>query len=100
MGIFEYKTDLSKNIYLTVTGIVLGVMWILIFIVNHSPSVNLFLYCLETGIITILIVMIIKNVLKRLDEYQKTLEYYDKALLIDPKDSIALNNKGVQLFHY
>jgi len=33
----------------------------------------------------------------KLKEYDKSLEYYDKALAVDPNDSASLNGKGVNL---
>ena len=35
--------------------------------------------------------------LKNLGKYQEAIEWYDKALKIDPNDIYALNNKGLAL---
>ena len=32
-----------------------------------------------------------------LGRYDEAIQYYDKALQIDPNDTVALNNKGVAL---
>lgn len=62
--------------------------------IYQIPSTILLLF------ICILIIIVIIDTIFRLGKYQKVVTAYDKSLKIDPKDTVALNNKGASLSVY
>lgn len=97
-GIFELKEYYNKTLYLTIIAIIAVTMGIVSFqLVFLYPNMDktvesifivyFILLCIGVGIFK----------LKEWDKFQKALKFYDKLLEIDPNDTTALNNKGVEL---
>lgn len=95
MGIFEFIG--YNKIFYVLSAVLLVIMWMVSFIEPLSPDVNETFYYIETGLITLAIIILFVDSLKRLRKKEKALERYDKALELNPNDIMSLNNKGVEL---
>lgn len=96
IGVFELKEYYNKNLYLTVVTVILVVMWSVSYIQALSPGVNELIY-LETGLLTVLTIVVVSILVKRGEAFGKLMESYDEILARNPNDITALNNKGVGL---
>lgn len=96
IGIFELRGYYNKIGYI-LSCFFLVVMWIVSLIKPLSSDVNSVFYYIEVGIITLAIIILFIDSLKRFRKKEKTLDCYNKALTINSEDIGALNNKGVEL---
>jgi tetratricopeptide (TPR) repeat protein len=95
-GFFEFREYYNKMPYITALTVVLMVMWVVVAI-QFSSRVNMMMYYIETGVISILLIGIVLYSFRTWEKNLKSLEYYDNLLEIDPNDVKSLNNKGVEL---
>lgn len=64
-GVFEFKEYYNKKPYLAVIIVLLALMWMVGFIQPLSLDVNTFFYYLEVGLITLLILAVALNSLRK-----------------------------------
>jgi len=96
IGLFELREYYNKNLYLAIVTVFLVVMWIVSYIQALSLSVDTLLY-IETGLLTLALIGVLIDSLRRWERFENALKPYDEALSINPNDTTALNNKGVEL---
>jgi tetratricopeptide (TPR) repeat protein len=73
-------------------------MWFSGFNQIYYNKIDIGLYCLELGLLTLGIIIILKfETLKIFNNFQNGLEYYNSIVERSPNNTIFLNNKGVQL---
>lgn len=96
-GIFKFRKYYNKNLYLMIGAIILLLMWISGLIQTLSPDVDYILYYIETGLISLVIILVLNYSIKKWNKQKKALEYYDNVLAINPDDVVSMNNKGAEL---
>jgi len=93
-GFFEFREYYNKISYSIALVVLLVVMWAVT--IQFSSSINM-LYYIETGIISLLIIGYYIYTIKTWKNNENALKPYNKALTVNPNDTTALNNKGVEL---
>ena len=96
-GIFEFKKYYNKKFYLTIVTVILLLMWIPCLIQTLSQDVDYIFYYIETGLISLLIILVLTYSLKKWSEQKKALKHYDKEITMNPDNLTSLNNKAVEL---
>jgi tetratricopeptide (TPR) repeat protein len=97
-GIFDLKGYYNKTLYLTIIAIIAVTTGILSFqLVPLYPNMDKTVDSIFIVIFILLYIGFGIFKIKEWSKFQKTLEYYDKLLAINPNDITALNNKGVEL---
>ncbi len=96
-GIFGLKGYYHKIIYLAIITVILVVMGIVAYYNQvYVSNIDKTEYYVQIGFGILIIASFVISTLREWDKFQ-ALEYYDKLLAINPNDTIALNNKGVEL---
>lgn len=90
--------NLSKKVFLVLVSFLMFIMWFSGFNQIYYNKIDIGLYCLELGLLTLGIIIILKfETLKIFNNFQNGLEYYNSIVERSPNNTIFLNNKGVQL---
>lgn len=97
-GLFSMREYHNKKLYLIIVTPLLLLTWILdIIYVQYSSNKNIYLIYIMNGLLTIISIWLIIYSFKKWDKYDKALQNYDHILAKKPNDTVALNNKGVEL---
>lgn len=96
-GLFLIKACFNKKRYNLVIIGLLMVMWVIVCVQPITPDVSKTLYFVESGSITLIVLLVLILMVKLWDKMEKEIAVYDKVLKVNPNNPITLNNKGVQL---
>lgn len=90
----EYE---NRNFYIFIPILSLFSMWIVIISNPLSISANKTILYIESGLLTILNIVLSMIIIRELNKVKDILTFYDKKLEANPTDIVTLNNKGVEL---
>lgn len=96
-SVMEFTEYYNKLFLISISALILLLMWITIFLTPISTNANLLIYYLESILITVIIILFLIYNPKEWEKNIKALEPYNRALELNPHDTTALNNKGVEL---